>query len=347
MKRRTHLLRFVACSPQHLVFDVGGTLLRGAIYDGTATPGPALTARVSANAPSYARHPDLSGSDLRRLLVAELSRLRATLNPRYDLGSIVVAFPGPIDGAGQVLAAPTLWGAAGAYPYALEDELRRAWPDSDVRVTNDVAAAGYRYVEKSDDDFCVVAVSTGIGNKVFLHGRPWVGRNGLGGEIGHLQVDTSACAPLCDCGGRGHLGAIASGRGALARASRAARLDERLFRRSMLGGEMGLSSSTLTAEALAAAYRREDVWSTALIQEGVDALALVFATIHLALGVDRFVLTGGFAHGLGAHFARAVQTSLRSRCWAGGRDGVSVMLGHDDGACALFGAGRGRHLGLL
>ena len=83
-------------------------------------------------------------------------------------------------------------------------------------VLNDLAAAGFRYVAEGLSDFAIVTVGSGVGHKVFLGGRPLAGVNGRGGEIGHLRVDFSADALACDCGGFGHVGGLASGRGAVA-----------------------------------------------------------------------------------------------------------------------------------
>jgi len=326
---------------QHLVFDVGGTQLRGAVYDEGSG---ALAAVSRVNAPSHASDKGASWAELRGRLLDAMSSVRAALDPDGRISSAVVAFPGPVDAERRVLAAPTLWGSLGSYPHPLEHDLREAWGTVDVCVTNDVTAAGYRYVEPEGEDFCIVTISSGIGNKIFVRGRPLVGPSGQGGEIGHLQVDPSLNAPRCDCGARGHLGAIASGRGMLARAKDQATAGGD-FERSSLRVRMGLEGHALTAEALAGAYRENDAWATAVVREGADSLGAVLAAIHLAIGVERFVLIGGFALGLGAPFCDDVRTSLLSRCWQGAS--VRISLGASDGHCALVGGGRARQLGLL
>ena len=326
---------------QHLVFDVGGTQLRGAVYD-EASGNLAAVSRMDA--PSHTSDRSASWAELRARLLGAMSSLRTALDPDGRLRDAVVAFPGPVDAERRVLAAPTLWGSLGHYPHALESDLREAWGSVDVCVTNDVTAAGYRYVEPDGEDFCIVTISSGIGNKVFVRGRPLVGPSGQGGEIGHLEVNASPSAPLCDCGATGHLGAIASGRGMLARAKeRAAAGGD--FDRSSLRARMCLEAHALTAEALAGAYREKDEWATAVVREGADAVGAVLAGIHLAIGVERFVLIGGFALGLGATFCDDVRASLLSRCWRGAS--ARVSLGASDGHCALVGGGRARQLGLL
>src|SRR6185312_8922728 len=114
--------------------------------------------------------------------------------------------PGPIAPTGEILAAPTLWPGVPIEPFTLGARLERAWPGLRVRVLNDVTAVGLAYVAGGRESFCVVTVSSGIGHKVFLDGRPVTGPSGRGGEIGHVVVDPRPEAPECDCGGRGHLG---------------------------------------------------------------------------------------------------------------------------------------------
>jgi predicted NBD/HSP70 family sugar kinase len=328
-------------SGSHIVFDVGGTLLRAALYDG----GRGCLVEVARTpAPSFARHPDASFASLRAKLVEEMSALRARLDPAGTIASAAIAFPGPLDRGQRILAGPTLWGSVGEYPYDLAQDLRRAWPGAEIQVMNDVTAAGFRYLRSADEDFCVVAVSTGIGNKVFVRGRPLLGASGRGGEIGHLRVDPAPNAALCDCGGRGHVGAIASGRATLARARRRA-VSEDAFGRSSLAASRD-AATTLSTEALASAYASGDPWAESVVGEGAGALGLAFAAIHLAIGVDRFVLIGGFALGLGPRFCDDVRKAVDARCWQGAPGPVTVVLGENDGHCALVGGGRAQELGL-
>jgi glucokinase len=316
------------------------------VYDGESG---VLAGTARTEAPSFERYPGVSWSELRAKLVDEMSALRAVLDPQGLLGSAAVAFPGPVDGEGRVLAAPPLWGPLGDYPYALGRDLGAAWGGASVRVMNDVTAAGYRYMRGLDDEFCLVTISTGIGNKVFVGGRPLLGRSGRGGEIGHLQVDASPSAAPCDCGGRGHLAAVASGRGMQRRGRAWAGAGDGQFLGSSLASRR--APALLTAEDLAEAYRSGDAWAASVVKDGVEALGAVLASIHLAIGVDRVIFIGGVSFGLGPRFCGDVAAAIQARCWRGAAEGnpaaVQVLLGEDDGRCALVGAGRAIHLGLL
>ncbi|MGW2687831.1 ROK family protein [Streptomyces sp. NPDC001414] len=56
-------------------------------------------------------------------------------------------------------------------------------------------------------DFAVVTVGAGIGCGLVIHGRLVAGAHGVAGEIGHVAIDPAG--PVCHCGNRGCVEAIA------------------------------------------------------------------------------------------------------------------------------------------
>ncbi|HWQ04562.1 MAG TPA: ROK family protein [Longilinea sp.] len=66
------------------------------------------------------------------------------------------------------------------------------------------AGMGYHHV-------LYLTISTGIGGGVVLNDRLLQGARGLAAEFGHITVEPDG--PLCGCGKRGHLEALASGTG--------------------------------------------------------------------------------------------------------------------------------------
>ncbi|MBJ6613867.1 ROK family protein [Streptomyces sp. I3(2020)] len=63
------------------------------------------------------------------------------------------------------------------------------------------------------DSFAVVTVGPGIGCGLLLNGAVFSGATGLAGELGHLPLDPTG--PMCSCGRRGCLEALASDRAVL------------------------------------------------------------------------------------------------------------------------------------
>ena len=302
-----------------LVFDIGGSKTRAALFDGRTR---ALLAPAVMPTPNHLDFPKASFDDLRCRLLSAMQHLGREVAGTAPVTRVDVAFAGPLDPEGRILAAPTLWGSLLQGRYPLQDDLASLWPGARIAVLNDVTAAGYRYCRRAED-FCIVTVSSGIGHKVFIGGRPALGPRGAGGEIGHLRVDDSLDAPICECGGRGHLGAIASGRGVLQQARRR-------------DGNEGLSSGDLVA-----AFRRGERWAAEAVARSSVPLGSALAAMHLGVGIERFVLVGGFALALGEEYRRSVAAAASARCWSGDDgDWLSrVELGVDDDHSGLIGAG--------
>jgi glucokinase len=260
--------------------------------------------------------------------------------------AVSVGFPGPIDPDGRILAAPTMWGedrATGRIP--LVESLGRLWPQSRMFVLNDMTAAGYHYLRHPLDDFCILTVSSGIGHKVFLRGEPVTGPHGRGGELGHLRVDFSPDALLCDCGWRGHLGAVASGSAAVEQVKRFAAHDPEGFRASALFRIAELSA--LDNEAIVAAFSSGDPWTDRPIRRMALAIGQVLSAVHLAVGVERFVVVGGFALALGPRFRDLLCAEAAACGWDLGASWDSMIeLGRSDENAGLIGAGKfaARHL---
>ena len=330
-----------------LVFDVGGTNVRSAIYHPTSNSLSHLISRSTAN---HWTMPDATADDIRQRLLRDMRALSREVLKDEQPAFVSVAFPGPLDKQGRVLAAPTVWGSLQDKPIEFISDLEHVWPEARISLINDVSAAGYRYLQHEDEDLCIVTVSSGIGNKVFIKGRPITGPAGHGGEIGHVLVDFSQDAPLCDCGERGHLGAIASGRGALLMARLWAKRDPAAFASSMLAPRFGNCLDTLDNKDIVEAFHAGDDWILNLIRHAARPLGQMLAAIHLGTGNEKFVVVGGFALALGESY-RLELVKAASRCgWQVGQDwNAMIELGQPDDHSGLLGAGRfamryaGRH----
>jgi 3-dehydroquinate synthetase/predicted NBD/HSP70 family sugar kinase len=321
-----------------LVFDVGGTRLRGGIY---STAGDRLIRWKEIPTPSFRALATRDAEAVRRALRQDLGRLGKSLLDGRSPASVSIAFAGPVDSAGRLLAAPTVWGDARSGPISLRDELAPLWPTASVVVMNDVTAAGYRYLRRPDENLCVVTVSSGIGHKVFVDGRPVLGPSGRGGEIGHWRVDDSAEAPHCECGGRGHLGALASGAAALHQVTRLAKQDPDAFQASELGRTLGTAIQELDNRELVRCFLEGDPFARRVIRQMAEPLGRALAAIHLAVGTERFVIFGGFATALGPDYRDLVSHAAAGAGWDLGADWQGMLeLGCADGLDGIVGAGR-------
>jgi len=192
-----------------LVFDLGGTHLRCAVASGVAIHG-IQKQRIESFLDGLT--PEQVAARIRARIEVYIANAKHEI---HDLDPIVLAFPGPVHKRRFALSAPTLYGNANGSLPDIAGELNRCTGRA-VHLLNDVSAAAWGLSVRTDAcRFMVVTVSSGIGSKLFDRSNPAgvLDDPPFAGEIGHHMVDPRPDALRCDCGGLGHLGGIASGRG--------------------------------------------------------------------------------------------------------------------------------------
>src|SRR5712691_11833499 len=128
-----------------LVVEPGGTRLRPALFDlASAT----LSHRRERHVESYLAATG-AGDELERRLAVAIEELGGdALDGAAPRGRVAVAYPGPVDDAGRVLASPTVVGATSARPFPFRSILASHWPDAEIFVMNEMTASGYRYLTR-------------------------------------------------------------------------------------------------------------------------------------------------------------------------------------------------------
>jgi glucokinase len=180
----------------YLVADVGGTHIRVACFP------------VESQKPSIVQKIKTVGPDSPH---ERLMNLIARVAPKgEEIAAIAVAAPGPLDPfLGMVYEAPNI-------PSWINLPLRKLIEERfhvPVGIGNDanLAALGeWRFgAGKGHRNLVYITVSTGIGGGVIIENQMLLGMKGLAAELGHVTVIPDG--PLCGCGQRGHLEAVASG----------------------------------------------------------------------------------------------------------------------------------------
>ncbi|MCP9949208.1 ROK family protein [Actinomadura madurae] len=123
-----------------------------------------------------------------------------------------------------------------------------------------------------------IVVSTGVGGGLIIDGRPWTGRTGNAGHIGHVVVDHDG--ERCVCGARGCLETIAGGPSMV---------------RWALAQGWTHAPGRPDAKALAAAARAGASIPLAAFHRAARALATAILNTAAVLDVRDVVIGGGVA----------------------------------------------------
>jgi glucokinase len=167
--------------------------------------------------------------------------------------------------AGQILSAQL------GVPCLLENDVTLA------------AAGAQRYVGgPAAQNMAYISVGTGIAAGLILEGRIYRGAHGLAGEIGHMIIDPNG--PLCRCGARGCLEALAAG-------PAVARLGEEAA--GAPGHTLLHRHRPITAGDVYQAAREGDPAALAITHKVAGYLALALQQLIVAYDVECIVLGGG------------------------------------------------------
>jgi glucokinase len=255
--------------------DIGGTKLAAGVVN--------VEGRILTRAEVPTRAVEGPKRVLDRIVQLAEKVLARTETSHVPVRRIGIGCAGPVDRkAGLILDPPNLPGWT-QVPLVEHFEQALGLP---VVLENDANAAAlgeFRYgAGKGAQSLVYLTVSTGIGGGIILDGKIWHGLKDAAGEIGHMTLLPDG--PLCGCGSRGCLEALASGPSIVRRAREllAAGRDSRLR-------DLGEFTSTDIARlAQEADLVAGEVW-----QSAVRFLALGVTAAITILAPERVVIGGG------------------------------------------------------
>lgn len=206
-----------------------------------------------------------------------------------SLAGIGVGCAGPLDPeAGLVLNAPNL-------PRWANFPLRRVvagWFDCPVWLENDANAAAlgeHRFGGgQGYADMVYVTLSTGIGSGIIINNQLLRGQGAGAGEIGHMTILPDG--PLCNCGNRGCLEALASGPAIARRAHERLAAGEESKLKEMGGDPPAISSETVSAAAAAG-----DRLAREIIDETIEYIGIGIGNAITLLSPEAVIIGGGVA----------------------------------------------------
>jgi glucokinase len=221
---------------------------------------------------------------------ASISRVLNGLGGDSQVRGIGIGSPGPLSAEeGIVYSSPNLGWSNVPIRQILEDEF-----GIKVELENDANVAGLAEWRFGAGEQCrnmiYVTVSTGIGGGIIAGGRLLRGSLGFAGEIGHMILVENG--PLCGCGRRGCLEALASGTAIGRRAREIARLGVRTSMRDLVEGEIDRIDSVVVSKADAAG----DPWAKDVLDEAIRYLSIGLGNLVTVFNPDRIIIGGGVSN---------------------------------------------------
>ena len=253
---------------------------------------------------------------------------------RDQLAAIGIGSPGPLDPYdGVIIHTPNL----GFRDFPLRKKMRDEFHvpvvlDNDVNVGtygefHFGAGRGLRHV-------LGLFPGTGIGGGLILDGRIYRGSTGSAGEIGHMILQPDG--PLCGCGQRGCLEALASktslAKEAVAAASRG--------RAPTVQEDAGTDLSKARSKALARAFRSGDADMCKAVNHAARYLGIAMANAVNLLNPECIILGGGLVEAMPNVFVDTARDSMREHAMAFPVQDVQVKPAELEDDAVPFGAAK-------
>ena len=160
---------------------------------------------------------------INQLLLGMLKEENLTIE---DLKAICLGVPGPVVLNQGMVSEPPIMPGWDKFP--IESYVKSMWKIP-VVIGNDAelgAIGEWAYgAGRGENNLIYIKVGKGIGAGLLLEGQIFHGATGSAGEIGHITIDENG--PLCSCGNRGCLEAMAGGNAVAHRAIEMVRKGQR------------------------------------------------------------------------------------------------------------------------
>ena len=199
------------------------------------------------------------------------------------IAGVGVGVPGPVKEGGHVLILPNL----GLTDFNIEEELKRLL-GLPVKAGNDANNAALGEQWKGSGRGCqsmvMVTLGTGVGGGVVVDGRVLAGKNGAGGEIGHILVNENETIS-CGCGKKGCLEQYSSATGIV-------RMAKEYLSNSSEASALR-TCKNLNAREIFDCAKSGDSLALAVVEKSCYYLAKALAHIAQVLDPEVFVIGGG------------------------------------------------------
>lgn len=312
-------------------FDLGGTKMLAQVYD----EGFESLGRERRKTKGW------SGQEegLARIIETIDAALAEAKVDRDRLAGIGIGCPGPVDmEKGELLNPPNLGWSHVPIGMHLADEF-----GCEVSVLNDVDAGVYGEYRfgAAKEARCVVGIfpGTGIGGGCVYQGEILHGVGTTCMEVGHIQVVPDG--PLCGCGQRGCLEAVASRLAIAANCAKAAYRGEAPHLLDSAGTDLG----KIRSGPLAAAVKAGDDSVRRIVREAARTIGIALSGIVHVLAPDVVLLGGGLVEAMPELFIEQVGKAARKRVMPAFQDLFDIHVSAlGDDAATMGAAAWAQHL---
>jgi glucokinase len=305
-------------------FDLGGTKMLAVLFDQQFQPIARQRKRTDGQA-----GPEAGVKRIIGVIQALLGE--AHVAPQQVRG-IGIGCPGPLDlDRGIVLEMPNL----GWKKVRLEATLQAAFGCPTV-LANDVDAGVYGEYRfgAAREARCVVGVfpGTGIGGGAVYQGNILRGQRGSCLEIGHIPVLRNG--PLCGCGRRGCLEAVAGRLAIAAEVSKAAFRGEAPYVTQKVGCDVAAIRSQVLADAIEAGDKAVE----SIVRDAARMIGWATAGVVNVLAPDIVLLGGGLVEDMPKLFHGEIEAALRAQVMPSFTETFEVAVAKLSGDASVLGA---------
>ncbi len=305
-------------------FDLGGSKMLATVFDHDFNPCGSKRRKTKGHEGAEA--------GLARIAKTIREALHNEKNGDRPIGGIGIGCPGPLDlDRGILIEAPNLGWNDVKITASLEKEF-----GCPAVIINDVDAGVYGEYRfgAAKGARCVVGVfpGTGIGGGCVYEGRILRGKTTSCMEIGHLEVMPDG--PLCGCGKRGCLEAVASRLAIAGAAAQAAVRGQAPNLMQRCGGDVAQIRSGTLAWAIA----EGDKVVEQIVRTAAEQIGTAVASVVNLLAPDVVVLGGGLVEAMPKLFVDTVAKRARKRVLPSLVDSFEVVEAKLGDNAAVMGA---------
>jgi glucokinase len=314
----------VARQSFYLGVDVGGTKILSVLADQSGTVLARRRSPTPRNVP-----PEATIKTIEKVINGVLRDAGVPVNRTRGIG---IAVPGVVDpAAGAIVTTPNMNLTGVALGSLLQQKYHvPVYLENDVNLG--VLGEAWLGAARGAQSAIGIFVGTGIGGGIVIDGRLITGYRNGAAEIGHMVMQVGG--PLCGCGNRGCLEALAS-RTAV----------ERDIREAIANGRPSVVQKLITADQvvirssiLKKALKQDDQLVAEVMRKAAETIGYACLTLRHVLDPEYIVLGGGVVEACGNFMLPIVEQIVNLHSMPGAREKnpiVASKLGDD--AVALGG----------